>query len=238
MTNQPLTESALPFLRHLDEWQSNLPALSLDAVIGGAPERVAVACVDIINGFCTEGPLASPRVQSIVAPIAGLFGAARERGVRHFLLPQDAHPEDAVEFGSFPPHCVRGTSEAGTAPELLALPFADEFTIFEKNTLSAAIETEFAAWVRAHPEVTTYVVTGDCSDLCIYQLAMFLRMDANARNIADRRVILPANCVDTYDVPVSVAREVGIYAHPGDLHHVFFLHHMALNGVEVVGGLE
>jgi hypothetical protein len=30
---------------------------------------------------------------------------------------------------------------------------------------------------------------------------------------------------------------VGIKAHDADLHHILFLHHMALNGVEVVKAL-
>ena len=57
------------------------------------------------------------------------------------------------------------------------------------------------------------------------------------RRRLSRRVILPAECVDTYETPLEVARELGIYAHPGDFHHVVFLHHMAANGVEVVKAL-
>ena len=228
-----LAQTSGGFLEYLDDWYAKLPSVTMDSVIGDAPDTVAVACVDVIVGFCTEGPLSSPRVQNIVAPICELFTRADQRGVHHFLLPQDAHPEDAVEFGSFPVHCVRGTAESRTAPELLALPFAYEYTIFPKNSLSAVLNTEFATWVNDHPAVTTYIVTGDCSDLCTYQLAMFLRLDANARNLT-RRVVLPANCVDTYDTPLETARELGIHAHPGDFHHVVFLHSMALNGVEVV----
>lgn len=238
MNVQSLAETSQPFLRYLDDWYASLPTIALAEVINAAPERVAVTCVDVIVGFCTDGPLSSPRVQSIVAPISTLFTATHAAGVQHFLLPQDAHPSDAVEFSAFPVHCVRDTHEAETAPELLNLPFADEFTIFPKNSLSAALHTGFAPWVEAHPEVDTYIVTGDCSDLCTYQLGMFLRLDANARNIAGRRVIVPANCVDTYDTPLSVAHELGIPAHPGDFHHVVFLYHMAINGVQVVRAIE
>jgi hypothetical protein len=62
---------------------------------------------------------------------------------------------------------------------------------------------------------------------------MHLRLEANALNLK-RRVIVAANAVDTFDTPVEVARNLGIYAHDGDLHHVLFLHHMAQNGVEVM----
>jgi hypothetical protein len=66
---------------------------------------------------------------------------------------------------------------------------------------------------------------------------MHLRLEANALNL-QRRVIVPAAITNTFDTPVRVARDLGIPAHDGDLHHVFFLHHMAQNGVEVVGELK
>ena len=66
---------------------------------------------------------------------------------------------------------------------------------------------------------------------------MQLRLEANAANIS-RRVVVAADAVDTFDTPVSVARDLGIKAHDGDLHHALFLHHMAMNGVEVVRNLS
>ena len=81
-----------------------------------------------------------------------------------------------------------------------------------------------------------FVVVGDCSDLCTYQAAMQLHLAAVAAN-QPRQVIVPADAVDTFDTPVQVARDLGIMAHDGDLHHVLFLHHMALNGITVVRSL-
>jgi hypothetical protein len=66
---------------------------------------------------------------------------------------------------------------------------------------------------------------------------MFLRLDANARQLK-RRVIVPENCVQTYDTPVALAVEKHLTAHPGDWMHVSFLYHMFLNGVEIVKKLE
>lgn len=233
----PLVESATPFLRYLDDWHAKIGEARLDDVIGGQPDKVAVVCVDVIVGFCNEGALASPRVNQIVAPITRLFTALHDRGVRHFVLPQDTHDPHAVEFESYPPHCIRGTREAETVAELKALPFSDEFTIIEKNALSAFVDTSLPAWVREHPEVETYIVTGDCTDLCTYNLALHLRMDANARQIK-RRVLLVEDCVDTYDVSVETAQQLGIRPHPADFHHVVFLHHMEQNGVEIVRRLR
>ncbi len=67
---------------------------------------------------------------------------------------------------------------------------------------------------------------------------MALRLRANDRQLRGVRVIVPAECVDTYDVPVDTARTLGILPHPGDLIHLLFLYHMAVNGVEIVASVK
>jgi hypothetical protein len=106
--------------------------------------------------------------------------------------------------------------------------------VIEKNSLHPGIETTFDAWLDAHPELRTAIVVGDCTDLCVYQLAMHLRVRHNARNIPGVAVIVPANAVDTYDLPVEAAEAVGAMPHPGDVFHQVFLYHLALNGIQVV----
>lgn len=232
-----LVASSTDFLEYLQTWHNNLKTISADELINDQPQRVAVTCVDVIVGFCKEGPLSSARVNSIIEPITELFTMLHDRGVRHFILPQDAHEPEAKEFGAYPPHCIRGTREAETVDEFKALPFSNEFLVIPKNALSAFLDTSLPSWMNQHPEVTTYLVIGDCSDLCTYNLALNLRMDANARQL-DRRVIVVEECVDTFDIPVDVARQRGLRPHPGDLHHVLFLHHLEQNGVEVVKRLN
>lgn len=231
-----LATQSKPFVNYLEAWLAGLKPLKLSKVIDD-PAKVAVLCVDIINGFCTAGPLASPRVQGIVKPIAKLFSDCHAAGVRHFILTQDTHAPDAVEFANYPPHCVRGTPESQTAPELLKLPFAGEYTVLEKNSIASHQNTVLDKWLQGHPKVTTFIVAGDCSDLCTHQLAMHLRLRANAAQMRDVRVILPENCVQTYDTPVKVAQQLSIPAHDGDLLHAVFLHNMWANGVEVVSKL-
>lgn len=220
------------FLEYLDNYLSGLKELRFSELIGN-PQKAAVISVDVINGFCYEGALSSPRVQTIIAPIVELFRKVWALGVREIVLVQEAHEPEAVEFGQFPPHCVRGTSEAQAVPEYRALPFYDEMKIIEKNSISGSLNTGLNEWLADHPQVDTFIVVGDCTDLCAYQLAMHLRLDANARQI-QRRVIVPEECVDTYDMPVDLARSIGAVPHDADLLHAVFLYHMMLNGVEVV----
>lgn len=231
MNMPPLALRSQDFLNFLDSWQADLRPLPL-AVLTDQPEQTAILVVDVLKGFCSVGPLASPRVGAMVAPIVRLLTAAWQGGLHNVLLLQDTHEPDAVEFSAWPPHCVRGTIEAQPAAEIEALPFFDQLLQIPKNSISSGLNTGLEAWLQAHPTVHTFVVVGDCTDLCTYQLAMHLRLDANARQLA-RRVIVPADCVETYDRPVAVAAQQGGLPHDAELLHAVFLYHMALNGVEV-----
>jgi len=232
-----LGERSRPFLEDLADWHARLPALDL-AVEIKQPQRAAVISEDLVKGFCTVGPLSSPRVQAIVAPAVQLFERAHALGIPHFLLAQDTHEPDAIEFGSFAPHCVRNSEESETVPELAALPFANQFILVPKNSIDSGLVPAYNSWLAQHADVRTFIVVGDCTDLCVYQTAMGLRVRANARQERDVRVIIPADCVDTYDLPVDVARTLGTLPHPGDLLHLIFLYHMALNGIEIVATVK
>jgi nicotinamidase-related amidase len=232
MDAKRLLEDSEPFLRYLADWEAQLAEVEL-AQLAAEPARVAIISVDVIHGFCYTGPLASPRVQRIIAPIVTLFERAHTLGVPHIVLVQEAHEPDAVEFGQFPPHGVRGTVEAEPVPEIKGLPFFDEMTVVAKNSIHPAMNTGLDEWLRAHPGVDTFIAVGDCTDLCTYQLAMHLRLRANAHQLR-QRIIVPANCVDTYDLPVAAAQSIGAVPHSADLLHLVFLYSMSLNGVEVV----
>jgi nicotinamidase-related amidase len=207
---------------------------------GLAPEaqagHVALFSIDMVNGFCHSGALASSRIEAIIPAVVTAFEGAYTIGMRDFVLAQDCHTAESVEFLAFPPHCLAGTDEAQSIPELVCLPFANLYTIVAKNSLNAFHGTQLAHWLSEHSALTTAVVVGDCTDLCVYQLAMHLRLNANAHNQA-LRIIIPANAVQTYDTSVAIARELGILPHNGDLLHLLFLYHMRLNGIEIVSAI-
>lgn len=218
------------------DWLATLNDATL-AGIAPDPATAAVFSADMINGFLREGPLASERVNTLTQPVVDLFTAAHDYGIRHFVLLQDTHSDATPEFRAYPPHAVRGTSESQPIPELATLPFAKRLTIIEKFSLNPAIETRFDAWLDEHPEITTAIVVGNCTDLCVYQLAMHLRMRANAKDLHTFDVIVPANAVETFDIPAVAGQPSGT-AHPGDFFHEVFLYHMASNGVRVVRALS
>jgi nicotinamidase-related amidase len=220
------------FFEYLEEWENHLKEISLQEA-APIPAHTVVISSDMIKGFCTIGPLASDRIASIIPRIVSLFEKCWRHGISNIVLIQDEHEQDAVEFGAYPAHCVRGSEEAQAVDEFKDLPFYDKMIIIRKNSIAAELNTALKAWMDAHPDIDTYIIVGDCTDICIYQLAMYLRMNANA-NQQMRRVIVPADYVETYDRSPAIARIEGGFPHPGDLLHDIFLYHMALNGIEIV----
>ncbi|MBP9676284.1 MAG: cysteine hydrolase [Anaerolineaceae bacterium] len=228
-TNTRLMEGADKYLAYLESWLDALPALYIEHA-----EQTAIMIVDLTNGFCNEGALASSRVKAIVEPTVRLLQNAWDAGVRYFFLLNDTHEPDAVEFNAFLPHCIRGTEESETTAEIRALKFYDQMVLIKKNSLSPSLGTSLAEKLKALPQITNTILAGDCTDLCVYQAAMELRLDANAHQNASAAIIIPEECVATYDLDVETAKNLGAVPHPGDLLHAIYLHQMQLNGIQVV----
>ena len=172
-------------------------------------------------------------MKNIIPAVVAAFKGAYSIGVREFVLAQDCHTPESVEFADFPPHCQVGTSEANTIPELANLPFANLYQIVSKNSLNAFHGTDLGEWLEARHHFRAAVIVGDCTDLCVHQMALHLKLYANAHSLK-MRVIVPENAVQTYDMSVETANAIGALPHDGDFMHLVFLYHMRLNGVEVI----
>ncbi|PTM59448.1 isochorismatase family protein [Desmospora activa] len=240
-------KQSLTFLEDAQQRLAELPFETVSAILAQAQgaERVYLVFVDIIRGFCDEGVLASERVREMVKPVRSLADAFLAQGLpaSNLLFLQDDHPADAVEFAAFPPHCVRGSGEEETVEELRSLVEMEGAQLFRKNAtnglfgVNTAGEPFHAFLRRVLTEPVTFVVVGDCTDLCIYQNAMGIRLLANQDNV-QARVIVSRSHVRTYDLPVAAAKQIGALPHDGDLLDVVFLSHMRQNGIDVVAGIQ
>lgn len=151
--------------------------------------------VDVLNGFCKQGNLASPRCDAAVPRIREVIEARRRAG-DHLIFLADTHDPHDREFEVFPVHCVRGTTESEVVPELQ--PLLQGATLIRKRRYSGFFETDLEARLKAaQPEQVT--VVGVCTDICV------LHTVADLRN-RDYRVVVPAAAVETFDAP----------GHPGD----------------------
>jgi nicotinamidase-related amidase len=162
---------------------------------------------------------------------------AEQHGINNYLLPQDNHPPDSKEFEVYPRHCVAGSVESKTVQEISDLPNAYKFKVIPKTTINPGHEKQLQNWVEQNPEVCQFIVTGDCTDLCVHQLAMYFKLQAIKKEVKST-VIVPANCVDTFDIGLEMHRSEGVPFHPADLFHSIFLYHLHLNGIRIVARIE
>src|SRR5438067_10574615 len=72
---EEFVRSCAPCLRYLaGQGRARRPASLREIVASaGGPGSVALVAVDVVNGFCKEGALASARVGAIVPPIVDLL---------------------------------------------------------------------------------------------------------------------------------------------------------------------
>ncbi|MBI3955200.1 cysteine hydrolase [Candidatus Gottesmanbacteria bacterium] len=220
------------FLDWLAEWKNSLPSIVLSKLLIN-PDRTALVSIDMVNGFCHQGSLASEKVKFIIPEVVTLMKKLNNSGVTRFLLFQDTHDVKAEEFKAYPPHCIKSSAESQTIPEFLNLPFADKFEVFEKNSVSPFQYTQFSVWLAKNKQIDTFIIVGNCTDICIYQAVLELKTEANSQNIA-RRIIIPENCVATFETSLDTARKIGAMPHDSTLLHDIFLYSMRLNGAEVV----
>ncbi len=205
----------------LSRWHRDLPDLELATL---EPRRTALVSVDVIEGFTRQGALSSPRVTAIIPNVVRLLKRLSALGVptSQIAFVQDAHSENAEEFGAYPPHCVVGTGEAEAVRELQALTDWGQYRHFQKNSIASHTSEGFNGWLDAQ-DVDTIIAVGDVTDLCLFTLALHLQTRTLALGLG-QRIVVPETCAQTWDAP----------DHPGDLYHLLFLHQLARNGVEVV----
>lgn len=192
------------------------PSLSLKSF---NPNQTAIVVIDMVNGFVKEGPMSSPRIQTIIPPIAHLMRAAKE-GAFQLVAFADSHEESSVEFLSYPPHCLCGTAESEIVDELKEI---GGYQLIHKASTNGFLEAEFHAWLQEHQMVENFILVGDCTDICVEQFAITLKTYFNTIN-RQSRIIVPVNATETYDLG----------AHHGDLMHLLALYKMQMNGIELV----
>lgn len=208
---------------HLEAWYEtlcSLPPCSLDSL---DPSSTALMIVDMVNGFAREGAMSSPRVGRLISPIAALAARCAEKGIE-VLAFADCHTPESLELETYPPHCLRGTEESLVCREIAE---AAPMTVIEKNSTDGFLESAFEAWRRDHEAVRTYVVAGDCTDICVQQFVLSAKAWHNTRNMA-LRLIVPVDLVDTYDAD----------SHPADVYNVTALMTMAAAGAELVAHID
>lgn len=185
-------------------------------------DMTALFVVDMVVGFVYSGALSSPRVAKIVNNIVELNKKTVGYNKVFFL---DNHEKDSQEFRYFPAHCVEGTEEAELISELKTEDSELPNTHYiKKNSTNAFHCKGFKEWLQEYEnQIDNYIITGCVTDICVLQFALSLKSYFNENNI-DKRVIVPASCVETYDGG----------SHDGNLLNLFSLYNMHTSGIEII----
>ena len=184
-----ITKEAEGMLKEIE----SLEPVSISKLDSGSTMAVFV---DIINGFINEGAMASERVGDIIPPNAKLLKMCNETGILTAAF-ADCHEKNAAEFASFPPHCIKDTRESEIVDELKE---QGGYILIPKNSTNGFNEQKFKNLIECHSEICTFIVTGDCTDICVLQFCLALKTYFTAQ---DRlvKIIVPISCVETYDAP-------------------------------------
>ena len=160
-------------------------------------DKKTILVVDMLNGFCRAGNLASARLDSITGRLRDHLVREQAAGADLVFL-ADTHAADDPEFAMFPPHCIEGSGEEEIVPELADLAAGGH--VVRKNTFSGFYGTGLDALLeRLAPHVVE--VTGVCTDICVLHTVYDLR-------VRGYKVVVPHDLVETYDAPGHEADEI------------------------------
>jgi nicotinamidase-related amidase len=181
--------------------------------------NTVLVIIDMVNGFVREGALQSSRIEELVPGILNLSQKCGELGIQEIAF-ADSHTEKSPEFEAYPVHCIKDTFEADIVEELKS---EGGYKLINKNSTNGFLQDEFQDWLRKNSSVDTFIVTGDCTDICVQQFAITLKTWFNMQD-RKSRVIVPVNAVETYDFDI----------HNAELMNVMALYNMLINGIEIV----
>lgn len=155
--------------------------------------------IDMNNGFINFGAMANPKYNELVPEQLKLIEKVRnEKGIINFIL--EGHDKDALEFKSYPEHCIIGTSEADLIPELINEQTKNNTYTFYKNCINGMMNLDVGEQIKKLKNLKEIIYTGVCADLCVMD---FARTNARFLDQINKQVKLfvVKNTIDTFDAP-------------------------------------
>ena len=182
------------------------------------PENLLIV-VDVINGFINQGPLSDPKISKIIPHVIAEIEKALNNS-HPIIAFIDAHEIDAIEFETFPVHCLKGSVESKLVPELM--PYQEKMHLIEKNSTNGFFTTEFQPYLdNKYQEI---IIVGCCTDICVLQLALTLKTYFNQNNI-NQLITVINQATATFDLP----------HHNADLYHEMAINLLSQAGINIKG---
>lgn len=155
--------------------------------------------IDMNNGFVNFGAMANPNYNELVPEQIKLIEKMeKENGITNFIL--EGHTEDALEFKTYPKHCVLGTPEADLIPKLKTYQKNKNVYTFYKNSINGMLNLDVQEQIKRLKNLKEIIYSGVCSDLCVMDFAR-----TNARFLdyinKDVKLFVVKSTIDTFDAP-------------------------------------
>lgn len=159
----------------------------------------ALFMIDMNNGFVNFGPMANPKYNDLVPEQQALIEMFREEDeLVNFIL--ENHDKNALEFVSYPEHCVEGTDEAKLIPEFQNEENKPNTRTYYKNSINGMLNRTLQDDIKALEKLKMIVLAGVCGDLCVMDFGRTLLRYLDEIN-HDLKVFVVKSCIDTFDVP-------------------------------------
>ena len=159
----------------------------------------ALFIIDMNNGFVNFGPMANTKYNDLVPEQQALIEMFREEDeLINFIL--ENHDKNALEFVSYPEHCVEGTEEAKLIPEFQDEENKDNTRTYYKNSINGMLNRTLQDDIKALERLKMIVLAGVCGDLCVMDFGRTLLRYLDEIN-HDLKVFVVKSCIDTFDAP-------------------------------------
>lgn len=165
--------------------------------------------VDMIQGFVFEGALSDPQIHRVTPIIVDLI---QHQNKEDMIFIVDAHQENALEFSSFPAHCLQGSFESEIIDDLK--PFANK--VIYKNSTNAFHCVD----PSVYENYDQIILLGCCTDICILHYALSLKTYFNQYNIAKEVIVVEDACatftaphhhaIEFHDMAIALMKQAGI----------------------------
>lgn len=179
-----------------------------------------VIVIDMVNGFVKEGTLASPSIMRVVPrqiEVLKEFINAPKKGI---IFIRDCHTKDAVEFKTYPAHCIEGTTETEVIDELAEFVSIE----YKKNSTNFVFADGFMSDISKLKSLKKVILMGCLSEVCVLNGAVSLKCLFNQDN-RDIDVVVDASAIDTYDAEGHNSHNITCQA----------LKEMESNGIKIFG---
>lgn len=159
----------------------------------------ALYMIDMNNGFVNFGAMANPEYNKLVPEQLRLIEKFRkEEELVNFIL--EGHDDEALEFQTYPKHCVLETDEALLIPEFIEEQDKLDTRTYYKNSINGMINRNLQDDLRKLKNLKEVVLAGVCADLCVMD---FGRTQLRFFDVINKDVVMfvVKSCIDTFDGP-------------------------------------